>query len=75
MYRRLKDDLMAERAVVRFWVPADQCIKTESRLRLWLIEHTDGSLNLIIPPDARDWDGNPSELWEKYKDVPQLFVD
>lgn len=75
IYRQLEADLMAERAVVRFWVPADQCGKTESRQRLWLIEHTDGSFNLMLPPNTKDHEGNPVELWEKYKDVPQLFVD
>ena len=75
VYTQLRDDLMAERALVRFWVDGELCGKSSISQRLWLIEHSDGSLNLMIPPDKVNYEGKPVELWEKYKNVPQLFVD
>jgi len=74
VYQQLADDLLAGRVKVRFWLHG-KALDT-SIGKMWLVEGPEpGQLRIMIPPDPKDMEGNPSAVWEKYKDVPQLFAD
>lgn len=79
VYKEICDDLIHEKPnrVVVGWVPGKVFGHNEHTATVYWLIHgpKDGEVSFMLAPDKKDYEGNPVPLWEKYKDVPQLFVD
>lgn len=72
-YKQLTTDLLEDKLTVTHWISGESV--GSSIDRMWLVVGPNNDLSLMIPPDSKDYEGKPVPLWEKFKDVPQLFTD
>ncbi len=75
-HQQLRANLILGNCSVCGWTTANALDRGSERMRIWLVEGpAPGTLRWFIAPESKDYEGKPVELAEKYKDVPQLFID